>query len=85
MLAETPVVATRGGGVDEIITDGQDGFLVPPADPPALALAVGKIIQDPDRAAKLSAAALESARERFSMEKTVGRIRQLLKDIVSIE
>ena len=30
MLAGTPVVATRGGGVDEIITDGQDGFLVPP-------------------------------------------------------
>ena len=85
MLAGTPVVATRGGGVDEIITDGQDGFLVPPADPPALALAVGKIIQDPELAAKLSSAALESARERFSMEKTVGRIRQLLKDIVSIE
>jgi glycosyltransferase involved in cell wall biosynthesis len=85
MLAGTPVVSTRGGGVDEIITDGQDGFLVPPADPPALALAVGKIIQEPDLAAKLSSAALESARERFSMEKTVGRIRQLLKDIVSIE
>ena len=85
MLAGTPVVATRGGGVDEIVTDGQDGFLVPPADPPALALAVGKIIQDPDLAAKVSSAALASSRERFSMEKTVGRIRQLLKDIVTIE
>jgi glycosyltransferase involved in cell wall biosynthesis len=84
MLAETPVVATRGGGVDEIVTDGQDGFLVPPADPAALALAVGKIIQDPELAAKVSSVALESARERFSMEKTVGRICQLLKDIVNI-
>lgn len=85
MLAGTPVVATHGGGVDEIITDGQDGFLVPPADPPALALAVGKIIQDPALAAKLSSAALASASERFSMEKTVGCIRQLLKDIVYIK
>jgi glycosyltransferase involved in cell wall biosynthesis len=84
MLAGTPVVATRGGGVDEIITDGQDGFLVPAADPAALALAVGKIIQDPGLAAKLTAAARESASERFSMEKTVGRIRQLLKDVVYI-
>jgi glycosyltransferase involved in cell wall biosynthesis len=85
MLAGTPVVATHGGGVDEIVTDGQDGFLVPPADPAALALAVGKIIQDPDLVARLSAAAVESARERFSIEKTVGRICQLLKDIVSIK
>jgi glycosyltransferase involved in cell wall biosynthesis len=85
MLAGTPVVATRGGGVDEIITDGQDGFLVPAADPAALALAVGRIIQDPALAAKLSSTALESARERFSMEKTVGRIRQLLKDVAYIK
>jgi glycosyltransferase involved in cell wall biosynthesis len=85
MLAGTPVVATRGGGVDEIITDGEDGFLVPAADPPALALAVGKIIQDQALATKLSTAALKSASERFSMEKTVGRIRQLLKDIVYIK
>jgi len=85
MLAGTPVVATHGGGVDEIITEGQDGFLVPPADPAALALAVGRIIQDPALAAKLPSAALESASERFSMEKTVGRIRQLLKDVVYVK
>jgi glycosyltransferase involved in cell wall biosynthesis len=85
MLAETPVVATRGGGVDEIITDGQDGFLVPPADPTALALAVGKLIQEPGLAERLSSVALESAGERFSLEKTVGRIRQLLKDVVYIK
>ncbi len=85
MLAGTPVVATRGGGVDEIITDGEDGFLVPPADPAALALAVGRIMQDKELASKLASAGLESARERFSMEKTVGRIEQLLKDIVNIK
>jgi len=85
MLAGTPVVATHGGGVDEIITDGQDGFLVTPADPAALALAVGRIIQDPALSAKVSSAALESAGERFSMEKTVGRIRQLLKDVVYVK
>ena len=84
MLAGTPVVATRGGGVDEIITDGHDGFLVPSADPVALALAVGRIMQDPAVASKLATAALHSARERFSMEQTVGRICQLLKDVENI-
>jgi glycosyltransferase involved in cell wall biosynthesis len=84
MMAGTPVVATRGGGVDEIITDGQDGFLVPPADPAALALAVGRIMQDPGLASKLTSAALDSARERFCMEKTVGRMHQLLKDVANV-
>jgi glycosyltransferase involved in cell wall biosynthesis len=84
MMAGTPVVATRGGGVDEIITDSQDGFLVPPADPAALALAIGRLMQDSALASKLASAALKSARERFSMEKTVGRMHQLLKDIVII-
>jgi glycosyltransferase involved in cell wall biosynthesis len=85
MIAGTPVVATRGGGVDEIITDGQDGFLVPPADPAALALAVGRIMQNSELASKVASAALESARERFCMEKTVGRMHQLLKDVVNIK
>ena len=84
MMAGTPVVATRGGGVDEIITEGQDGFLVPPADPAALALAVGRIMQDSELASKLASAALDSARERFCMEKTVGRMHQLLKDVVNV-
>ena len=84
MLAGTPVVATRGGGVDEIITDGHDGFLVPSADPVALALAVGRIMQDPATGSKLATAGLHSARERFSMEQTVGRICQLLKDVENI-
>jgi glycosyltransferase involved in cell wall biosynthesis len=85
MMAGTPVVATRGGGVDEIITDGVDGFLVPPADPAALALATGRIMQDPAIASKLSEAGLKSATERFCMEKTVGRMHQLLKDVVNIK
>jgi glycosyltransferase involved in cell wall biosynthesis len=85
MLAGTPVVATRGGGVDEIVTDGENGYLVPPADPAALALAVGRIMQNPELAAKLTSAALASATERFAMEKTVGRICQLLRDVANID
>ena len=84
MMAGTPVVATRGGGVDEIITDGQDGILVPPADPAALALAVGRIMQDSELASSLTSIALDRARERFCMEKTVGRMTQLLKDVVNV-
>ena len=54
------------------VTDGQDGFLVTAADPGALALAVGKIVQEPGLAEQLSSAALASASERFSVGRTVG-------------
>ena len=44
MLASRPVVATRGGGVLEIIDDGDNGVLVPPGDPNALAEVLTRLV-----------------------------------------
>lgn len=67
LAAGAIVVATRVGGADEIIIPGQNGFLVPPADPAALA---GGVIQalslDHNRRAALSQAAQTTA-GRFSL------------------
>jgi D-inositol-3-phosphate glycosyltransferase len=41
-----PVVATRVGGLDEVVEDGQSGLLVPPRDPPALAHALVRVLRD---------------------------------------
>ena len=49
MAAGLPVVASDIPGYDEVVTDGVDGFLVPPRDPEALARAVGTILDDPGR------------------------------------
>jgi glycosyltransferase involved in cell wall biosynthesis len=79
MLAGTPVVATRGGGVEEIVADGRTGLLVPPDDPAALAAAVERYMENRGLAERLAGAALDHARETFSLEKTVDRLRQLLQ------
>lgn len=46
MAAGKPVVASAAGGVPEIVTDGQDGLLVPPGDVEALAKAMAKLASD---------------------------------------
>jgi len=68
MAAGTPVVATRSGGPEEIITDGVDGLLVPPGSPEALAGAVRRVIADSALASRLAAAARRTVRERFSLD-----------------
>lgn len=61
-----PVVATDSAGTVEIVRDGTTGLLVPPADAPALAGALERLIRDPDRARALGSAAREDAVRRFS-------------------
>lgn len=50
----TPVVATRVGGIPEIIDDGVDGVLVPPADSEQLADAISALLRDSDRRRQMS-------------------------------
>lgn len=52
-----PVVASAVGGVPEIVKHGQTGWLVPPADPSALADALARVITQPEEAARVAAGA----------------------------
>ncbi|MFL5768049.1 MAG: glycosyltransferase family 4 protein [Actinomycetota bacterium] len=76
MAAGLPVVASDIAGFDEVVADGVDGILVPPADPPALAAAVGRVLEDPDLAAGLAAAGRKKA-ESFSWPNVTDRIASL--------
>jgi alpha-maltose-1-phosphate synthase len=50
MACETAVVASRTGGIPEVVADGETGLLVPPGDPVPLAEALNALLLDPDRA-----------------------------------
>ena len=69
MASGLPLVATRSGGPEEIVTDGVDGLLVPRADPDALAAGMLCLAGDSELRARLGAAARASARAKFSLAK----------------
>ena len=66
-----PVVATRVGGIPEIVDDGVDGVLVPPADSAALADALARLVLDPSWRARLAGAGRSKVLDRFAFERMV--------------
>ena len=74
MVESKPVVATRGGGVLEIVDDGRTGLLVPMKDADAMAKAICEILADPVRARKMGEAGRERFLEKFTIEQTVREV-----------
>jgi glycosyltransferase involved in cell wall biosynthesis len=73
MAAARPCIASRIGGLAELISDGETGLLVPPVDPGSLAGAVKRLIADPDLARDMGEKACRKAHEEFSIEDSVRR------------
>ncbi|MGZ8697601.1 MAG: glycosyltransferase family 4 protein [Gaiellaceae bacterium] len=64
-----PVVATRVGGLLDLVVDGETGIVVPPRDAAALRSALERLLADPDLRHRLGAAGRDRARTHFSWEK----------------
>lgn len=71
MAYGVPVVATAVGGLAEIITDGENGFLLPPDDTAGLARRILEILESPVRRASLGRRAIEDVAARFSLDARV--------------
>lgn len=80
MAAGRPVLATRAGGLAEVVADGETGRLVPPRDAEALATALDELASDPELGRRLGRAGRERVRERFSEERMVDAYETLLAD-----
>ena len=77
ILLGTPVVSTDVGGMNEIVTDGRSGWLVPAGDAVALALALDEVCSSPDEAASRSARARSDLVRRFSTDAMLDRLREI--------
>jgi len=62
-----PVIANRIAGMDEIITDGQNGYLVPPGDVAQLAARIDQLLDDPELRQRIGAAGRRNVEQRFDM------------------
>ncbi|HSH46815.1 MAG TPA: glycosyltransferase, partial [Longimicrobiales bacterium] len=67
LAAGTPVVATRSGGPEGILTHERDGLLVPVGDPGALAAAIARVRDDAGLRARMMEAGRRTVEDRFSM------------------
>ena len=79
MALGVPIVATKVGGVPEVVEDGCQGLLVPAADPRALGQAVAAVLTRPECAAALGAAGRSRA-PLFSSEVMVARHAELYRN-----
>jgi glycosyltransferase involved in cell wall biosynthesis len=76
-----PSVATKVGGIPEVVEDGVSGVLVDSDEPGVLAAAVEELLREPVRRAALGAAARERSRARFSADVVVPRYEALYRRV----
>ncbi len=81
--AGVPVVATKVGGVVDIIEDGKNGLLVPPADPKSMADAVMRIFKDTQLARDLAENAYAKVKEKYNVELMVKNTLDVYRDALS--
>jgi glycosyltransferase involved in cell wall biosynthesis len=85
LAAGTPVVATRVGGVPDVVVDGEDGFLVDPGDADALSERLERLARDPALRDRLGAAGRKRVLPRYAVDRLVDDIDRLYRSLLSAE
>lgn len=83
--AGVPVVATRVGGITEIIRDGENGLLVSPEDPQSMAEAVVKILKDRKLAKEITQRARKDAEERFNLDRMITETVRVYEEALEVK
>jgi len=82
MASGCPVVATRVGGLPDLIEDQKTGRLVPPRDVDALASAIIELLYNPETVQQLSQNAKDAVRERFTVQRLVDDMDHLYSELL---
>lgn len=82
MAAGLPCVATRVGGIPEVVAEGETGLLVPAGDPEALAQAVLRLLRDPGLRRRMGRAGRRRVREHFSIERMTADVERMYEALL---
>jgi alpha-maltose-1-phosphate synthase len=84
MACSTAVVASRTGGIPEVVDDGVTGLLVPSGDPASLAEALNVLLRDPGRAEAMGLAGRERAVTEFSWDTVAAQTAALYQELTAV-
>lgn len=82
MEARVPIVATRVGGVPDVVRHDREALLVPPEDPPALAAALREVRHDSEAARERARRAGRRLEEEFAVEPWLDRYQEIYRKVV---
>jgi glycosyltransferase involved in cell wall biosynthesis len=82
LLARTPLIASRTGGLTDVVRDGESGLLVPPGDAAALHAAIVRLLTDPDLARRLRADGHQRGLD-FTAARVVPQIEEAYRDCIA--
>jgi glycosyltransferase involved in cell wall biosynthesis len=77
MATALPVIATRVSGTADVVTDGEDGLLIPPESSESLAKAMATVMQQPDLARRLGQQARQKMLRAFSLDSVAQQYSEL--------
>jgi glycosyltransferase involved in cell wall biosynthesis len=82
MTAGSPVIASRIGGVPDLVVDGETGLLIPPGDAGALRSGIRRLLADPALRQRMGRAAQRRVRQ-FRASAVVPRIEQVYRELIA--
>ncbi|MEX2027010.1 MAG: glycosyltransferase family 4 protein, partial [Pirellulaceae bacterium] len=82
MAAGKPVVASRVGGIPEIVTDGDTGVLVPAGDPAEIARAVALLLRSPDKQRQMGFAGQRRVEQLFTRSRMIGHYLRIYEQLL---
>jgi glycosyltransferase involved in cell wall biosynthesis len=85
LAAGRPVVATRVGGVPDVVDEGETGFLVRPRDTHALAERLEILARDPERRAAMGELGRQRMVERYAVDRLVSDVDALYRELLERE
>jgi glycosyltransferase involved in cell wall biosynthesis len=83
MACSRPIVATRAGGIPEIVEDGVNGLLVAPRDAAALAASIVRALKDEGLRTRMGEAGFARVRERFTVERMVEQTAETYRHVTA--